>query len=108
MDDLTKEQQRFIIALYKEYLDRKLTMANEKAKSLPDAAYIQEHIFPAYNLDEIRSICSALRQHGYITCKYYDNTVFFITITDKTIVYMENRFSNGLKEVVNFLINFIP
>ena len=50
MDDLTKEQQRFIVALYKEYLDRKATMANEKAKILPDAAYIQEHIFPAYNL----------------------------------------------------------
>ena len=48
MDDLTKEQQRFIVALYKEYLDRKATMANEKAKILPDAAYIQEHIFPAY------------------------------------------------------------
>lgn len=32
MDDLTKEQQRFIVALYKEYLDRKATMENEKAK----------------------------------------------------------------------------
>lgn len=35
MDDLTKEQQRFIVALYKEYLDRKATMANEKAKIFP-------------------------------------------------------------------------
>lgn len=108
MEDLTKEQQHFIITLYKNYLDRTSTMPKDKARAFPDAAYIKENIFPSYSLDEIISICRDLHRAGYVTCKYYDNRVFHVTITDKTIIYMENRFSNGIKEIAKFLTNFIP
>ena len=30
-----------------------------------------------------------------------------ISLTDKTIIYMENRFKNGLKDVLSFLSNFV-
>ena len=108
MEDLTKEQKHFIIALYKKYLDRTASMSQDQARVFPDAAYIKENIFPSYSLDKIVSLCGGMRRAGYVTCKYYDNQVFRVTITDKTIIYMENRFTNGIKEIAEFLSNFIP
>lgn len=40
---------------------------------------------------------------------FYSHKSHFVTLlVKKTIIYMENKFKNGLKDVVNFLSKFIP
>lgn len=108
MDDLTKEQHHFITSLYKEFLCRQPALPSDKARVFSDASFIQENIFPEYSLDKIVSLCCSLKNAGYLSCMNYNNTVYNVTISDKTIIHMEQRFSNGLKDVVSFLSKLIP
>ena len=108
MDDLTKEQHHVITSLYKEFLCRQPALPSDKARVFSDASFIQENIFPEYSLDKIVSLCCSLKNAGYLSCMNYDNTVYNVTISDKTIIHMEQRFSNGLKDVVSFLSKLIP
>nr|DAJ81949.1 MAG TPA: hypothetical protein [Caudoviricetes sp.] len=107
-DDLTKDQQKFLVTLYKEYLARKSSQSNSKARTFPNVKYIQENYFEKSDIDDLFFICCALHKAQFIKCSFYDNTACNIIITDKTISYMENRITNGLKGVLNFLTKFYP
>lgn len=103
MEELTKEQQHFITSLYKEYLVRQPALPAEKARSFASSAFIRENVFPEYDDQKIKSLCDGLKRHGYLSCSYYDNLPFNITVSDKTIAYMEHRFSHGVKSILDFL-----
>lgn len=105
MNDLTKIQQKVIVTLYKNYLNRKTSMSSDQARCFPNVAYIQENYFKDIDIGELFSICCALHNSEYITCAYYDNTAYSITLTDKTICYMEQRFCNGAKALLKFLVD---
>ena len=106
MEDLTKEQQRFATTLYKIYLQNRDNSVKNPA-NLGDAPELQKNHFQEYDCNKITALCSALRDRGYLTYSNYDNIATIICLSDKTIIYMENRFVNGLKDVVAFLTKFI-
>lgn len=105
MNDLSKIQQKVIVTLYKSYLDRKTSMSDRDARSFPDLSYIRENYFNDIDIEDLFSICCALNRCGYISCSFYDNTAFFIAISDKTIDYMQHRFYNNAKAVLEFLVS---
>ena len=102
---LSRDAEKMICVLYKVYLERR------KAKT-PKAAAREFSDLDQTKLDGIADWLDAdrtetaheLKQAGFVK-RYIDGSV---VSEDAAIVFMENRFKNGLTEVISFLANFIP
>ena len=108
MDDLTKEQQKLLVSLYKEMLSRQPACAPEDANFFLNSIVIRDQFLPGDSYEHVTELCWALKRNDYITCDRGDNLPLDIRLTDKTIICMENRFKNGIKGVLNFLLQFKP
>lgn len=103
MDNLTKEQKYLLISMYKEVLSRQPALSMERANYFSDSNVVKDLFFPYLSSDYISDLCWKLESKGYISCTQGNDLANDIVITDETIIYMENRFSNGLKSIVDFL-----
>jgi hypothetical protein len=104
MDDLTKEQKVLLCSMYKDYLSKQPALTPDKANYFGDSNIILKTYLPEYSSDYVSDICWRLKEKGYIMCYPGDNLANDISITDETIIYMENRFKNGIKGVLDFII----
>lgn len=107
MDDLTKEQKHLLVSMYKEVLSRQPALSMEQANHFENSDQLIELFSINASSDYVSELCWKLYSKGYIQCYPGDNLANHISLSDKTIVYMENRFKNGLKEVLSFLSNHI-
>lgn len=96
MDDLTKEQQYLISSMYKEVLNRQPSLDFDHANYFSDSNEVRNLFFPDSSSDHVASECWKLFKKGYLYCEPGDNLANNISLTDKTIIYMENRFSKKL------------
>ena len=108
MEDLTKEQKYLLISMYKEVLNRQPALLIEEANFFEDSDIVQELILPDQSSDHVSDLCWKLKEKDYIHCTPGDNLANEIVLTDKTIIYMENRFKNSLKDITLFLTNCLP
>lgn len=108
MDDLTNEQKRLLVSMYKEVLSR------QPAKSFRDANYfsssdeVRDLFFPQSHSDDISDLCWELEGKGYILCFPGDDLANDIRLTDQSIVCLENRFKNKMSAIVDFLLRLRP
>lgn len=102
--ELTKDAQHLVAVTYKLYLERRKSGISKLNAKLFDEDELREREFrleaPADFSETVREMC---RVFG---CKQY--VVGTFSLSDQAIVYMENRFKNGLKDVLSFLAQFIP
>ena len=101
---LTKDSDALICAIYKEYL-QKLKNGNpkSKAKYLGSAEDIQYSIVPKWVIENIEETLWELDRSGLLDCYPADNTVYSAVLNDAGISYMENRFKNGISEVLGYI-----
>lgn len=104
MEDLTKEQKVLLCSMYKDYLGKQPALTPDKANYFGNSDTIQHTYLPEYSSDYVSDICWKLKEKGYIMCYPGDNSANNISIADETIIYMENRFKNGIKGVLDFII----
>lgn len=103
--ELTKDANLLACCMYKEYLERRKNgipkrkaiyfKPDSKKNDVRVASWIQDDYF--YTLGE-------LRRAGLVRTDL-DNAAI---LTDKFIVYMENRFKDGIQDVLSFLSTFFP
>lgn len=105
MDDLTKKQKYVILQLYKEYLSNYSSGKNQNY--FPDASYIKHLFSDRFSDDELDDILLSLLHKEYITGYKDEDSVSEFGVSDKTIIYMENKFKNRLKDILTFLSNFM-
>lgn len=104
MTDITKDAKRVLIRLYGEYLSRKKSgQSRQDSIYFGDSNQIQAAFFPNENPDDIASYCWELHKKEYISCTPGDNIANDITLQPNTIVFMEQRFPRGLKQVLEVL-----
>lgn len=102
--ELTKDSDALICLLYKEYCNRRKSGVSKlEAKQFDGSEEIHRDIAPKLPFDDIEETCRELHRSGLIECFYADNIVQHVWFTDKGIIYMENRFKNGLGEVLSYL-----
>lgn len=107
MDDLTKKQKYVILQLYKEYLSNYSSGKNQNPNYFPDASYIKHLFSDRFSDDELDDTLLSLLHKEYITGYKDEDSVSEFGVSDKTIIYMENKFKNGLKDILTFLSNFM-
>lgn len=101
---LSKDSDSLLCSAYKEYMNRrKQGVDKDKAIRFYDREIIA---FDSVNMSnsDIISTCMDLNNSGLFSCKkYVDGSLSEIRLTDQGVIYMENRFPNGIKQVVDFL-----
>lgn len=106
---LTKDSEKLLCAMYRDYLEkRKSGISKSKANFFESSHVLHENLLPVWSFQDVDDTCRELSRSGLIQCHWADNIAVFISISDIGISYMENRFKNGLKEVGEFLSNFLP
>ena len=101
--EITRSAQKTAATLYKEYLERvrngsSKTLAREFSDEELTALFADEHPEDAYQT----------RNELIQTFSMKTNILGDLFLSDKFIAHMENRYKNGLKEVLSFLSQFIP
>lgn len=103
--ELTKDADKLCCSAYKSYLSqRKDGVSKANAKHFPFDFYKEIPVLSSWSDDDIDETLNELKRAGFIK-KYIDGGFL---LQDSFIIYMENRFKNGLIEVTDFIAKFIP
>lgn len=103
--ELTRDAEKMICIIYKEYLTRRKNgVPKNQAKQFNDFETWSKDLFPNELTEDVKAtsceMCKAFGIRMYMNCGFILN--------DAAIIYMENRFKNGISEVLSFLAQFIP
>lgn len=102
--ELTKDAEYLLCLMYKAYIEkRKNKVIKEDAKYTGSALNIHNKLIPEWVEEDVAETCRELDRAGFLKCLYADNTVCDSALTDKAIIYMENRFINGLTSVLEYM-----
>ena len=104
MDGLTKDAQRVAAAGYAVYLEkRKRGIRKVDAKTIWMDEVLGRYTKNMSPRDYIDTVAELKRALG---CAVYYNGEF--VLPDEFIVYMENRFKNSAKGILEFLAQLVP
>lgn len=107
--ELARDADKLICLMYKAYLEkRKSGQSKSDANYFGDTHTLHETFLPEQPFDDIDETVWELKRADLIIgdCGY--DIIFHISLTPSAIIYMENRFKNGLTDVLNFLSTFLP
>lgn len=102
---LTKNADKFICYAYKYYLEQvknNIDMSQAKQVKFEEACTFKP--FKDFSENNMKEVIAEVGRAGLGTMTFEGN--FFIN--DKMIAYMENRFKNGLSDVLDTISKFIP
>lgn len=109
---LTKESDALLCLLYKEFLQRiRSGTSRSDAKELGGSDDIQRDIAPKWSFDDVDELCRELHRVGLLDVFYAADVAYIVRLSDDGIIYMENRFKDGLLDVLSYLkqfTNFLP
>ena len=109
---LSKDADALICVVYKAYLERrKAGQSKRDARLMGGSPNIHKELLPKWSFEDVDETCGELSIAGLLNCQYADNFAYFVTLSDKGIIYMENRFKDGLSAVLEHLkslMTFIP
>lgn len=102
---LTKDSDKLACLVYKKYLEkRKSGESKANAKHFNHNFYSDIKQLSDWHTDDIDETINELKHAGFVK-KYIDGG---FVLLDDFIIYMENRFKNGIIEVTDFIAKFIP
>ncbi len=105
MVELTKDADKLLCCIYKQFLERRKSgFSKFDAKSFESDFYVTDKNISSWNDDDVSDTLLELGRAKYI--RLFLGRDF--DLEDAAIVYMENRFKNGLLEVTDFISKFIP
>lgn len=105
MISISKDADKLLCVLYKEFLNRR---KNGMAKA--DARHFDDGIIESFDTisdwlpSDISDAMLELARADFLRITIGGDC----DLKDSAIIYMENRFKDGLKEVLTFISNFIP
>ena len=103
--ELTKDADKMICVIYKTFLQARKNGCSKAEARRFNASALEE--FPAFEDWHPRDISDTLLEIGRLgLVRIYIGGDF--ELSDSGIIYMENRFKNGLLEVTDFISKFIP
>lgn len=106
--NLTKDSDKLLCLLYKSYLEKiKSGTPKSNAKTFGSSHAIHDFFCPDWAFEDVDETCRQLSRAGLLDCFWADNIAYNTALSDAGIIYMENRFKNGLLSVADFLSKFV-
>lgn len=106
---LSKDNDILICSLYKHYLEKvKNGSSKSDARLISSSDELQETLLNTWSKDDVATTCWELHSKGLLECTSGDDIANDIYLTNEGIIYMENRFKNGIIELTDFITKFIP
>lgn len=97
---LTKEADKLICLIYKDYLNRRESgMSKSSAKSYAERSDWPESLTEGFSDDDVRDTLRELKNNGLTRNYLYGG----FALTDQGIVYMEQRFPDGVAQILDWL-----
>jgi hypothetical protein len=101
---LTKDSDALICLLFKQYCQkRKDGVPKVDAKDFGSSRDIHQTIAPKWSFEDVDETCWELDRAGLLECFKADMIAYYVHLSDTGIIYMENRFKNGLKDILEYL-----
>lgn len=104
MVDLSRDADKMICVLYKQYLTRRENgMVKSEACQFDDVAQMRLDFFPYETIDDLNETLIEL-------CRAFDfdySVDGSFVLSDQAIIYMEGRFKRNLKAVLDYLAQFL-
>ena len=101
---LTKDADALICVLYKSYIQRrKAGEFRESAKFMGGSPEIHMELMPKWSFEDVDDTCRELSRAGLLHCQFADDIIYAAKLSDESIIYMENRFKDGLVSVLGHL-----
>lgn len=101
---LTKDSDALICVIYKAYLEkRKNNISKDQAKFCGGSDAIHRNLMPQWSFEDVDETCKELHRKGLLDVHYAGNTCYDVNLSDDAIIYMENRFVNGLNSVLDYV-----
>lgn len=109
---LSRDADALICVLYKEFKQRRKSgEPKQKARNMGGSPVIHKNLLPKWSFEDVDETCRELSRAGLVNCSWADNIAYRVILSDAGIVYMENRFKDGLASVLDHLEalrSFIP
>lgn len=109
---LSRDADALICVLYKEFIRRRKSgESKQRARNMGGSPEIHRDLLPKWSFEDVDETCRELSRAGLINCSWADDIAFLVFLSDAGIVYMENRFKDGLASVLEHLEtlrSFIP
>ncbi len=103
MAELTKNADKILCIAYKQYLEKAKTMEENSARVIHADFYQSEKATKEWSSRDVFTYVRELQKSGY--CRSFKDGSF--KLTSEAIIRMENRFKNGLNEIVDFITKFV-
>lgn len=101
---LTRDADALICVLYKSYIDRRKSgISKIEARYFAGSDYIHETLMAKWSFEDVDETCRELSRAEFLLCRYGDDVVCDAMLTDEAIIYMENRFKDGLASLLDHL-----
>lgn len=102
---MTKDAEKMLCCLYKEYLKR-VESGNSKTSSKTFYQYYvsNDKILSKWHSEDFNATKIELKNSGYLLT----NVIGSYTLTSEAIEFMENRLKNNMGELAEFITKFIP
>ena len=106
---LSNDNDFLICVLYKEFLKkRKNGISKSVARWLGSSDEIQENLMSNWSKEDVATACWELHNKGFLQCSPGDDIAYTTYLTDEGIIYMENRFSDKIEKILDYISKFIP
>ncbi|MDU3549068.1 MAG: hypothetical protein E7F83_16810 [Clostridium sp.] len=96
-DEIPTLHKKVFCTLYKEYLKQNNHLYIDNSDE------IVENFFPEISSDKMSAICWNLKDKELLICYPGDDLATEISLTDDAIAFMEHRFKNNIKNIINFI-----
>lgn len=105
MPELTKDADKVICCIYKEYLERRKSgISKSEAKEFGGNFYKNIKALSNWSSADMSDTLRELHDKEFIK----KNVIGDFSLLDSSVIYMENRFKKGLEEITDFISKFIP
>ena len=106
---LSKDDDFLICTLYKNFLEKvKNGSSKSEARWCGSSDEIQEILLSKWSKDDVATACWELHSKGLLECSPGDDIAYTTYLTDNGIIYMENRFSNKINKVLDYISKIKP
>lgn len=101
---LTKDADALICLIYKYYLElHDIGFSKADAKILGSSEEILQNIIPEWTFNDVDDTLRELDRAGLLSILYAEDICYEVILNDEAIIYMENRFSKKINDIIKYI-----